>query len=229
MAEFHRWPEAVIFDLDGTLIDSAPDVAASLNEVLGRRGFAPFSVEAVATMIGGGIPELIRKALEAHGVEPDDIKPLVQDMVGVYASRATVLTVLYDGAAEMLAGLRDSGVKIGLCTNKLQDITDIILRDLDVAQYFGSVVGAAAGRPRKPDAAALEMVLNELDATAANAVMVGDSGADAGAAKNAGTALILADYGYCRTPLETFGPDATISGLRELPSALSRLAQRRSQ
>lgn len=228
MAETRRWPEAIIFDLDGTLIDSAPDIAASLNEVLGRRGFPPFSVEAVATMIGGGIPELIRKALEAHGIKPDDIKPIVQDMVEVYASRAAVLTVLYDGAAEVLAALKEDGVKLGLCTNKLQDITDIIMRDLGVTQYFGSIVGAAPGRPRKPDAAALQMVLTELETPAAGAVMIGDSGADAGAAKNAGTALILADYGYCRTPLETFGPDAIISSLRELPAALARLAERRS-
>jgi phosphoglycolate phosphatase len=222
------WPRAVIFDLDGTLVDSAPDIAAALNEVLGRRGLPPFPLEKVQEMIGGGIPALIRRALEAHGVQPHDIDPLVKDMIGVYAERATALTVLYDGAEAELTRLREAGVKMAVCTNKLQEITDIILRDLRVADYFAAVVGARTGRPRKPDPASLQAVLDELSIDASEAVMVGDSGADAGAAKAAGLALILASFGYCRTPLANFEPDAIIDGFGELPGALEELRRRRA-
>jgi len=228
LSQRENWPEAVIFDLDGTLIDSAADIAAALNEVLGRRDLPPFPIERVKEMIGGGIPALIKRALAAHGVAPDDIQPLVADMIGVYADRATTLTVLYDGAEDVLAHSQAAGVKLALCTNKLQAITDIIMRDLGIAHYFSAVVGAEPGRPRKPDPEALHVVLDALGLTAEQAVMVGDSGADAGAAKAAGMALVMASFGYCHSPLGDFEPDAIINGLGELPDTLRALARRRS-
>jgi phosphoglycolate phosphatase len=222
------WPQAVIFDLDGTLVDSAPDIAAALNEVLGRRDLPPFTLEKVKEMVGGGIPALIRRALNAHGVQPHDIEPLVADMVGVYADRATALTVLYEGAEDVLIRLRDEGVKIALCTNKLQEITNIILRDLRVMDYFSAVIGAKEGRPRKPDPQALQIVLDELEIEAHQAVMVGDSGADAGAAKAVGMPLVMASFGYCPRPVQEFEPDAVIACFSELPSALEAMAARRA-
>lgn len=222
------WPKAVIFDLDGTLVDSAPDIAGALNEVLGRRELPPFELEKVKTMIGGGIPLLIRRALEAHGVEPHDIQPLVTDMLGVYAERATALTVLFDGAMEELARLRAMGVRLAVCTNKNQDLTDIILRDLGIATYFDAVVGARPGLPRKPDPAALQAVLDALNLAVADAVMVGDSGADAGVAKAIGMPVVLVSFGYCHTPLEELEPDATIAGFAELPRVLEALARQSS-
>lgn len=222
------WPRAVIFDLDGTLVDSAPDIAAALNDVLGQRNLPHFTLEKVKEMVGGGIPALIRRALDAHGVEAHDIEPLVAEMVSLYASRATTLTVLYDGAEDVLIRLRDEGVKIALCTNKLQEITDIIMRDLRVADYFSSVIGAKDGRPRKPDPGALHAVLDELGLEAHQAVMIGDSGADAGAAKAAGMPLVMASFGYCPRPVEEFEPDAVIASFGALPGALAALAARRA-
>jgi phosphoglycolate phosphatase len=222
------WPRAVIFDLDGTLIDSAPDIASALNEVLGRRGLPPFALERVKEMIGGGIPMLIRRALEAHGVEPHDIEPLVTDMIGVYATRATALTVLYDGAKDVLDTLKGAGIPMAICTNKSQAITEIILRDMKLASYFGAVVGAEPGRPRKPDPEPLAMILRDFGVEPADAVMVGDSGADAGAAKAAGVPLVLASFGYCHSPLEDFAPDAIIDGFADLPRILQTLAARRA-
>ena len=218
----------MIFDLDGTLVDSAGDIASALNEVLGRRGLPPIGLEKVKAMIGGGIPALIKRALEAHGVQPHDIEPLVGDMVGVYAGRATTRTALYDGAEEVLSQLGASGVKMAVCTNKLQEITDIILRDLGVAGHFASVVGAKLGRPRKPNPEVLKLVLDEMGLEAADAVMVGDSGADAGAAKGAGVTLVLASFGYCQTQLREYEPDAIIDSFHELPQTLETLARQRA-
>jgi phosphoglycolate phosphatase len=222
------WPRAVIFDLDGTLIDSAPDIASALNEVLGRRDLPPFGLERVKEMIGGGIPMLIRRALEAHGVEPHDIEPLVTDMISVYATRATALTVLYDGAKDVLDMLKAANIPMAICTNKSQAITEIILRDMRLASYFDAVVGAEAGRPRKPDPEPLAMILRDFGVAPADAVMIGDSGADAGAAKAAGVPLVLASFGYCHSPLESFAPDAIIDGFAELPRTLRTLASRRA-
>jgi phosphoglycolate phosphatase len=221
------WPRAVIFDLDGTLVDSAGDIASALNEVLGRRDLPPIGLEKVKEMIGGGIPALIKRALQAHGVQPHDIELLVADMVGVYAGRATALTTLYDGAEDVLNQLGGSGVKMAVCTNKLQEITDIILRDLGVAGHFASVIGAKLGRPRKPDPEVLKLALDEMGLGAADAIMVGDSGADAGAAKGAGVTLVLASFGYCQTPLSEFEPDAIIDSFHELPRTLETLARHR--
>jgi phosphoglycolate phosphatase len=222
-----NWPKAVIFDLDGTLIDSAPDIAAALNEVLVRRGLEPFPLERVKEMIGAGIPTLIKRALEAHGVEPHDIQPLVTDMLGVYAGRATALTVPFDGAVDELRRLRAAGVKLAICTNKNQDITDIIVRDLDMAQYFTSVVGVRPGGSRKPDPAFLQIALDELGVEAADVVLVGDSSADASVAEAAGMPVVLASFGYCHTPLEELEPDAIIAAFSELPEALQTLMARR--
>jgi phosphoglycolate phosphatase len=222
------WPRGVIFDLDGTLVDSAPDIASALNEVLGRRDLSPFPLDRVKQMIGGGIPTLIRRALEAHGVEPHDIAALVQDMIGVYSRRATDLTVLYDGAEAELIRLQGAGVKLAICTNKAQDITDIILRDMGLAKYFGSVIGAQEGRPRKPEPGALQAVLDALGLEAGHAVMVGDSGADAGAAKAVGMKLVLVGFGYSPTPVADFAPDAVIAHFGELPDALHRIGGSRA-
>jgi phosphoglycolate phosphatase len=223
------WPRAVIFDLDGTLVDSAPDIAASLNEVLGRRGLPPIALDKVKQMVGGGIPALIRRALEAHGVQPHDIEPLVADMVGVYEARATELTALYSGAEDTLIHLRSEGVQLAVCTNKLQHITDIILRDLGVAGYFASVIGAHVTRPRKPHPGALQAVLDELRLQADECVMVGDSGADAGAAKAVNMPLVMAAFGYCPDPVGSFEPDAVIASFDALPAALDAMAARRTR
>lgn len=219
------WPRAVVFDLDGTLIDSAPDIAAALNEVLARRDLPSFPLDEVKAMVGGGIPTLIRRALEAHGVAPHDIQPLVTDMIGVYAGRATALTVPYDGAEAELKRLTAAGVKLAICTNKNQDVTEIILRDMNLAHHFAAVSGARPGFPRKPDPAPLRAVLEALGVAAHEAVMVGDSGADSGAAKAAGVPVVLCAFGYGHGPLEALAPDAVIGALSELQAALATLGR----
>ncbi len=217
------WPRAIIFDLDGTLIDSAPDIVGSLNEILGLRGLPPLPLASVKAMVGSGIPALISRALEAHGVDADDVKPLVADMIGVYAQRATRLTALFEGVRDCLGAFRRSGVKMAVCTNKQQDVTDIVLRDLEIGHYFECAIGARPELARKPDPAMIYHALGAMGATPAHAVMVGDSHVDAGAAKAAGIPVVLATFGYSPNPVAEFGPDATIDSFDELPAALGRL------
>lgn len=214
------WPEAILFDLDGTLIDSAPDIAAALNEVFARRGLPPFDLPAVKRMIGGGLPKLIERALAAHSISEPDPQPIVAEAAATYASHATELTALFDGVADALGDFQRAGIMMAVCTNKRQDLTDIILRDLGIAGYFGAVVGARDGLPLKPDPASLILALNALGVPAARAVMVGDFGADTGAAKAAGMPVILATFGYSTTPVADLAPDAIFGHFAELPAAL---------
>lgn len=218
------WPKAVIFDLDGTLIDSAPDIAASLNVVMEQRGLEPFPLADVKRMIGGGIRQLINRALEAHGVLSDDIDQLVMDMVAIYATRATELTRLFDGAGAVIEQFHAAGIKMAVCTNKVQHVTDIIVRELGIARYFESVVGFGPELARKPDPAMLDYALGVMGLTRADAVMVGDTSADAGAARAAGMPVVLAAFGYA--PPETIvelAPDEVFTHFAELPAIIATL------
>ncbi len=217
------WPKAVVFDLDGTLIDSVADIADSLNHALGERGYPPFDTAKVRLMIGGGIPKLIERAFLAHGLEPSDMMPVINDFLRIYATSGMAKTTLYDGAKPLLEHLHASGIKIGLCTNKQQDMTDLILKSLGIGGYFGSVIGERPDLPRKPDAAPLRLCLSELGVMPHEAIMVGDSAADTGVARAAGVRVVLVSYGYTHTPVESLGADAIIHHLGELEAALLAL------
>jgi phosphoglycolate phosphatase len=218
------WPRAVIFDLDGTLVDSAPDIAASLNIVLVQRGLAPFPLDNVKRMIGGGVKQLINNALEAHGVATDDVDQLVMDMVSIYATRATELTRLFDGAGEVIERFHAAGIQMAVCTNKVQRVTDIIVRDLGIERFFAAVVGFGEEFPRKPSPAMLHHALAVMGVAPSDAVMIGDSGADAGAARAAGMPVVLAAFGYA--PLSTIqelAPDGLLARFADLPQVLASL------
>jgi len=218
-----NWPRAVVFDLDGTLIDSAPDIAHALNVATGKRGLDPFTVPEVKDMIGGGVPTLIQRALVARGLHPDGIIPVVEDFIAAYRENLTTHTELYPGARELLEQLKAEGRKLGLCTNKHHAATLAILQKLDLAKYFSSVIGEREGQPRKPEAGPLLDVLHALDVSPCCAVMVGDSEADVGCAKAAGVRSVVVTFGYSRTAPDLLGGDALISSLGELPHALKAL------
>jgi phosphoglycolate phosphatase len=132
--------------------------------VMARRGLAPFPLADVKRMIGGGIRQLIDRALQAQGVAADDIDQLVVDMVTVYATRATELTRLFEGAGQIIEEFHSAGIKMAVCTNKVQHVTDIIMRDLDIERYFTSIVGFGPELPRKPDPAMLNHALGVMRA-----------------------------------------------------------------
>jgi phosphoglycolate phosphatase len=194
--EPEAWPHAVVFDLDGTLIDSAQDIAHALNAALGLRGLTPFSVDEVKAMIGGGVPKLAEQALRARGVSRLGLLPLASDFVYYYRANLTTHTTLYDGARELLEQLLAEGRLLGLCTNKKEDLVIETLNQLDLAKYFSAVTGERFGRPKKPDPAPLLAVLSELRVPPENAVMVGDSVADSGCARAAGVASVMVSFGY---------------------------------
>jgi phosphoglycolate phosphatase len=225
-SEPSEWPRAIVFDLDGTLIDSAPDIAHALNRAAKRRGIEPFPLDQVKEMIGGGVPKLVGRALQARGLPADGLMPLVEEFIALYRENLTTNTTIYEGGRELLAQLHGEGRRLGICTNKNHELTVEILQQLDLMKYFGSVLGEREGRPRKPDPAPLLEVVAELGAFPQNALMAGDSEADVACARAAKMPVLVVDFGYSRTAPPALGADAVISRLSDLPRLFSSLTPR---
>ena len=226
MTHSPSWPAAIVFDLDGTLIDSAPDLALHLNEVMRAEGLPAFSLDEVRGMIGGGLKLLLERAFAAHGGKPrtTSLDSATATYLNRYKARPVIETRLYQGAADTLARLAGSGRKLGLCTNKPTAVTRDILAALDIDRHFSAVVGGEAEVPKKPHRAMLDATLAGLGVRAGNAIMVGDSAADVGTARAAGVPVIVVSYGYTKTPSDSLGADAVIDHLSELEVALAHLA-----
>lgn len=220
------WPRAVVFDLDGTLIDSAGDIADVLNDCLAEDSIAAFDEPAVVTMIGGGAKMLVERALVRVGRGDDTA--LLDRLFDKFAARYEALgagrSTAYPGAVEVLARLRDDGVGLAICTNKPEDITRRVLEQLDLARWFGAVIGESPRLPRKPAPDMLLAALSGLGATPREAVMIGDSAADIGTAKAAGVKSIAVSFGYTTIPPRDLGADAVIDHFGEFHAALATLA-----
>ena len=221
---------AIVFDLDGTLIDSAPDLQAALNRVFADTGRRSLSVEEVTGMIGDGVEKLVERALDATGGvsrdrEIQELSSWVSRFLDSYGGHGADLTRAYPGVPETLKQLYERGVRLAVCTNKPQAATVEVLEKLDLFSFFGAVVGGdALNGIRKPDPRHLLATLEGLGAAPESAVMVGDLGNDVAVARAAGLPVILCRHGYARVPVEELGPDAVIDRFTDLPEALDRLA-----
>ena len=217
-----NWPRAVIFDLDGTLVDSAPDIAIALNTAMSPLGAKPFQGADVVKLIGGGAMAAIDRALVMANLEadPEMRRDIFSRFIAAYIDVSAAGRGLFPGAQELLGGLNAEGVACGICTNKQEEVAVVALKALGIEQYFRSVVGASTRLPKKPDPAMLRLNMSELGLEPADCVMVGDSPADHGIARAAGVPVILVDFGYTHTPVRELGADAIVSHLSEIPAAL---------
>ena len=223
----HEWPEAILFDLDGTLIDSAPDITGAVNELLAADGLQAQTVDAVRGMIGNGVRKLVERAYGASGrpIEGEALDQVYDRMMGIYGKHLTRHTVLLPGAVEMVAAYHQAGVKVCVVTNKPEGFTHEILAHFGLDRLVAVVVGGDTGPARKPAPDMLEHALQTVGATAARGLMVGDSPADIGAAKAAQMASIAVRGGYTTVPADELGADRVISNLTELPAAIESLKQ----
>ena len=224
-----RWPEAVVFDLDGTLIDSAGDITDALNAALRQSRLEPFTEAEVRLMVGGGTRVLIERALEARKL-PDDpalAERLYAAYTEIYRMASVARTTVYEHGAELLADLRRNGVKLAICTNKPAGITEDVLAKLGLRTSFAAVIGATEALPGKPHPAMLQAALSALDVAPERAIMVGDSSADVGIARAAGLPVIVVSYGYSRVPAHELGADLVIHSLAEAAGAIQELQRRR--
>ncbi|MBS9722375.1 phosphoglycolate phosphatase [Tianweitania sp. BSSL-BM11] len=220
------WPKAVLFDFDGTLIDSALDIHAATNMLLARDGLGPLSLPDVKAMIGEGTRKLVERAFAAAGRSLDDaeLDDKYGQMVPLYAANLTKLTQLMPGTTEALTALQRDKVAMALVTNKPDFAIAEILEHFDLANYFPVIVGGESGVPHKPAPDMLYLALEKLGVEAGDALFVGDSPADARSAQAANMKLVLVEGGYSREPLESLGADVVLQDLSELEAALARLA-----
>lgn len=213
---------AVCLDLDGTLIDSAPDLASALNRRLVAAGLAPHPLEAVKRMIGDGARMLLTRGFQAAGapLDEDGLARELEAFIEDYERNALVETRAFEGVAEALEALRAAGFTLAVVTNKPAGATHIVLDALGLDHHFATVAGGDSFPVRKPHPGHLLGALAAIGIAPGDAVMVGDHRNDLLAARDAGVASIYARFGYGEEDHRALGAIASIGGFAELPGAV---------
>lgn len=206
---------AIAFDLDGTLIDSAPDIRAAVNRMLAGEGRPPLDLARVVSFIGNGVPKLVERVIRACALDMADHARLSEITLAHYAASPAVLTVAYPRMRAALEQLRDASHVLGICTNKPEAPARAILRDMGLEGYFGAVIGGDTLAVKKPDPAPLARCFDSLGA--ATGLFVGDSEVDAATAQAAGVPFLLFTEGYRKVPPEALAHRARFSDFAELP------------
>jgi phosphoglycolate phosphatase len=220
-------PGIVVFDLDGTLVDTAPDLISALNYVLDREGLTPVPLQTARTMIGAGARRLIERALEVEGrqVSTDDISRLTKDFIDYYAAHIANESRPFDGLETALDELAALGFRFAVCTNKLEFLSKLLLDQLGLSGRFAAICGADTFGVSKPDPAILRQTVARAEGQLSSAIMVGDAGTDIGVARRAGIPVIGVEFGYTDVPIAELKPDRLIGHMRELPAAVDSLAR----
>ncbi|HEY6515439.1 MAG TPA: phosphoglycolate phosphatase [Steroidobacteraceae bacterium] len=211
-------PTLIMFDLDGTLIDSAPDLAVAINSMLADFGREPLPVGDVRRMVGDGVAMLVGRALAARECESADPDEAQHRFMRHYESGATSLTTVFPGAAQALQALRSAGIPLAVCTNKPARITADILVSLGLAEYFARVVGGDSLPFRKPDPRVLLTLLKAFAVGPESALLIGDSEVDAATAQAAAVPFVLMKHGYRRGPVTAIACRAALENFAELPA-----------
>ncbi|WP_417768384.1 phosphoglycolate phosphatase [Stappia sp.] len=209
---------ALLFDLDGTLVDSVPDIARAANLLLETEGLEPLGVDEVRAMVGHGIPTLVGRVFIARGRDLDAAAhaAMTARMMGIYADNLTGLTVPLPGALDVLEGGARAGLKLAVVTNKPEAFSREILAHFGMDAHVASVVGGDTCATCKPEPEMLLHAAAALGVSVDDAVMVGDSSADVASARAAGMRVVVVRGGYTSVPAEELGADLVIDGLADL-------------
>jgi len=208
----------LIFDLDGTLIDSAPDIRAAVNRMLAGEGLEPLDLPTVTDFVGNGMPKLVERVMAVKGIDPARHKALTQVTLDHYNAAPSALTRPYPGVPQALAALEAAGHRLALCTNKPEAPARAILADLGLARHFPVVIGGDTLPMRKPDPApALECVKAM---GGGDAAFIGDSEVDAETAEAAGLPFYLFTEGYRKSPVSALPHRAAFSDFAALPGLI---------
>ncbi len=216
---------AVLLDLDGTLVDTAPDLVGTLNTILTRAGRHELSLDRMSNLVSGGARGLMRTgfALTGDGLSDDEVDVWLPTFLDIYADRLSRESQPYAGVVETLTVLRDADIKMGVCTNKPHGLANRLLDELDLSHWFDALLGGDSLDVRKPDPRHIEAILAAIGGTASEAVMVGDSIIDVEAARGAGVPVIIVSYGYGIEKARKAGADAEIASFDALPAAIAAL------
>ena len=218
--------DAIVFDLDGTLVDSASSITAAVNALLAESGRGPLPVEAVRLMIGDGVAKLMEQALAAAGLSADD-----PEIERCRMARLNALLEqyppdpdrLYPEVRETLDKLAGQGCRLAICSNKPAAAVERTLSAIGLDDLFAAVIGGDSVPQRKPEAEPVLAALRLLERSPERAAMVGDSHNDVAAARAAGLPAVLVSYGYALRPVQSLGADRIIDRFADLPSALEDL------
>lgn len=216
-------PGTAVFDLDGTLAETAPDLIGAANDLLALRDLPSIDPVAARTMAGRGGKALIGLGFERAGQPLDaaGVDALFAEYLALYQARIDRETHLYDGVASGLERLAAAGWALSVCTNKPEALAVDLLGRLGVAERFGAIIGADTLPVRKPDPRPVWEAIDRVAPTRERAVLIGDSITDRDAARNAEIPIILVSYGYAREPIASLKPDAVIDRFDALDAALA--------
>lgn len=215
----------VAFDLDGTLVDTAPDLIGTLNAVLVDEGLPALAIDEARPFIGHGARSLLQRGFEAAGqvLHPARLQLLFDRFIPHYRARIAQESRPFPGCEAALDALEAQGARLAVCTNKPTDLSVALLEALRLAPRFAAILGPDTAGAAKPDPRHLQAAVGAAGGTMERAILVGDSGADAGAARAAGAGLILVSFGYTEIPAADLGPDELIHHFDDLPAACLRL------
>jgi len=200
---------AVVLDLDGTLVDTAPDLAQATNHVLRQNGRRTVTLDEIRSLVGQGARKLIRRgfALTGEDLAEDRVEPLFEQFIDYYGSHISERSRPFPGAVALLERCREAGIRLAVCTNKQETLSLKLLGDLDLSGYFSAVIGADTVGVAKPDPAPYREAVRRAGASVASSLMVGDSGTDVLLARAVGVPVIAVSFGYSDRPVAEFAPD----------------------
>jgi phosphoglycolate phosphatase len=213
----------IVFDLDGTLIDTAPDLVDTLNVVFAREGLPPVDYATARNLIGGGARRMITRGVEAEGrvLAPADIERLFADFIAHYTDHIADRSRPFPGLIDALDTLARAGHRFAVCTNKLERLSVLLLRKLALADRFAAICGQDTFGMQKPDPEVLRRTIAAAGGDAQRAIMIGDSLTDIRTARAAAVPVIAVDFGYSEKPVTSYAPDRVIGDFSQLPAAIA--------
>jgi phosphoglycolate phosphatase len=216
----------IVFDLDGTLIDTAPDLIDTLNAIFKREGWPAVPYDVARAHIGGGAKMMIARGIAAEGiaVAPARLEQLFADFITHYSEHIADRSRPFPGLTEALDDLEMRGFRLAVCTNKLERLSVLLLKQLNLADRFAFICGQDTFGTQKPDPAVLHRTITAAGGEYARSIMVGDSITDIRTARAAGIPVIAVDFGYTDKPVSKLGPDRIISHFAQLKSAIAAIS-----
>lgn len=220
----------VVFDLDGTLVDTAPDLTAATNFVLAHKGLAPLTVAEMFPLVGHGSRAMIEAGLKSHGARVDEpeLTRLHEMFLAFYADNVAVESRPFEHIPEVIDSLRAGGANLAVCTNKVERLSKLLMRELDLAQHFAVIAGRDTYAVFKPAPGHLTQAIADAGGRVDHAIMVGDSETDIATARAAGVPCIAVSFGYTTVPVRDLSPDIVIDHYREFLPALDTVLARRA-
>ena len=215
----------IAFDLDGTLVESAPDLVGTLNRMLVKEGLPTVPAEGARKLIGGGARALLAHGFEAVGADPERAKDeaLFEAFIADYIEHIAEESLPYEGVHETLEALAERGAKLIVVTNKLTGLSETLLGKLDLTRHFAAIVGPDKVSAKKPSGAHLVEAVKLVGGDETRAIMVGDASPDIGTARDAGLPVIGVTFGYTPVPMEELEPDVIVDAFEDIEEAIDMI------